>query len=234
MTAGELLGIVRADYLDDATAPFNWSDASLLREIGRAQQQACYRQDLRHLFDAESFTITVTDGVRSYPLDAPILRLEEVAFDGTQLTHTTRADLDAFHHGWRNNAPGKPQRFYVTGRTLYLDRDPGPDQDGLLLTLQVWREPAVAPTDMADDDDLEWLSDPEQLAHWVCFKAYSRRDEDTQDKAKALEHLALFNATFGAEVPAQARAELLAYPPTLTFRPAISSRTSLTIDSDTW
>lgn len=234
MTAGELLAIIRADYLDDAIEPYLWPDTALLREIGRAQQQACYRQDLRHLFDADTFKLTVTEGVRTYPLDASILRLEEVAFDGTQITHTTRADLDAYHRGWRNNAAGTPLRFYVTGRTLFLDRDPGPDQDGLLLTLQVWREPLTLPLDMMEGDDLEWESDQEQLAHWVCFKAYSRRDEDTYDKDKSLEHLALFNATFGAEVPAQARAELLAYPPTLSFRPALTARTSLNSDHDTW
>lgn len=220
MTAGDLLAIIRADYLDDAVDPYSWSDAFLLREIGRAQQQACWRQDLRHLFDAESFRLTLAEGRQDYPLDPLILRLEEVSLNGTPLIHTTFADLDARWIGWRDYAAGTPKQFYVQGRTLYLDRAPDAALDGETVTLQVWRMPFTDPADLTAGDDLEWEDDPEQLAHWVCFRAYMRRDEDTQDKQKAGEHLALFNATFGAEVPAKARAELLAYSPELNFTPA--------------
>lgn len=219
MTAGELLAIVRELHLDDTTEPYNWSDAFLLREIGRAQQQACYRQDLRHLYDDESFSHTVVEGVRSYALDPAILRIDEVQFDGEPLTFTTRSMLDLSRPGWRNTADGIPVSFYVQGRKLYLDRAPSVAEDGLTLSIYAWREPLTTPADLVADDDLEWEGDPEQLAHWVAYRAFLRRDEDTQDKENAKLHLDLFNATFGAEVPAQARAELLAYPGEIAVSP---------------
>lgn len=232
MTAGELLTIIRADYLDDAVGPNSWSDEFLLREIGRAQQQACYRQDLRHLFDADSFRLTLTEDQRSYALDPLILRIEEVSLAGVPLYHTTLADLDARWVGWRDYAAWTPRQFYIQGRTLYFDRAPDSSLDGLIVTIQAWRLPFADPIDLSSEDELEWELDTEKLAHWVCFRAYMRRDEDTQDKVKAAEHLELFNATFGAEVPAKARAELLAYPAELNFAPA--RRRALLGDAEEW
>jgi hypothetical protein len=220
MTAGDLLAIIRADYLDDDVTPYAWSDAFLLREIGRAQQQACWRQDLRHLYDNESFAVTVTEGVRSYALDPLILRIDEILFDGEPLIFTTRAMLDLSRPGWRNTVDGIPVSFYVQGRKLYLDRAPSAAEDGLALSIHAWREPLIDPMDLGEHDDLEWTNDPEQLAHWVAYRAFLRRDEDTQNKEHAKLHLDLFNATFGAEVPVQARAELLMYPADLTIAPA--------------
>ena len=217
MTAGELLAIIRADYLDDVVGSENWSDTQLLREIGRAQQQACYRQDLRHLID--SFQIMLIEGQRGYELDPVVLRLDDVSFAGVPLIFTTRAAMDQCCYGWRNYEPGIPKRFYVMGRTLYMDREPSINEDGLMLDIQHWRLPLILPEELAKDDDLEWINDPEQLAHWVAFRAFMRRDEDTQDKEKAAEHPALFNASFGAEVPAQARSELLAQPDTIGVKP---------------
>lgn len=230
MTAGELLAIIRDDYLDDGVGTQNWTDEFILREIGRAQQQACYRQDLRHLFD-DSFTLTITEGQRSYPLDPLILRLDVVLFDGSPIEHTTRARLDTFTPGWRNYASGPPARFYIQGKTLYLDRVPGVNEDGLTLSLSGWREPDIEPADLTESDDLEWTNDPEKLAHWVAFRAFMRRDEDTQDKEVAKMHLDLFSVAFGAEVPAQARSELLTNPDTIGVQPM---RSRPFLSDDTW
>jgi hypothetical protein len=219
MTAGDLLAIIRYDYLDDAVEPYAWRDELLLREIGRAQQQACWRQDLRHLFD-ESFSISLIEGQRSYPLDPLILRIEQITLNNVPLLFTTRADLDARLWGWRTFSDGAPERFYIDGRTLKLDRAPSATEAGSALALHVWRGPLTDPADITVDDDLEWEHDPEQLAHWVCHRAYLRRDEDTQNKEASMQHLAMFSATFGAEVPAKARAELLMYPADLTIAPA--------------
>jgi hypothetical protein len=229
MTAGELLAIVRASYLDDvadtadadeAALVYRWSDETLLREIAMAQRQACYRQDLRHLFDdttAELCSITLAEGVASYPLDARILRLHEVLYGGEVLPHLTQAVLDQVYSGWRSWAAGAPRGFYVIGRTLRVVPTPSASEDGETLALAVWREPLCDPD---SEDDLEWTLDPERLAHWVAYRAFSVPDLDSVQASQAANHLALFERAFGPEVPAQARAELLAFPPELSFTPA--------------
>lgn len=221
MTAGELLAIIRADYLDDVVVPYNWETASLLREMARAQQQACWRQDLRHFFDSASFNITLVEGRRDYALDPAILRIESVRYgaDKTLLRHVTQTELDRRNMIWILADAGPPTAFYIEGRSLYLDRTPSAVEADEVLQLAVWHGPLTEPTDITESDELEWEQDTEKLAHWVAYRAFMRRDEDTHNKELAQMHLALFEQAFGAEVPARARAELLTHPAETPFSP---------------
>lgn len=222
MMAGDLLTIIREDYLDDASdadvpsEDARWSDAYLLRQISEAEKQACWRQDLRHLFDDETpgiCQIDVTAGTQHYDLDRRILRLQDVYFDGQRLTHVTQRGLEAVGFDWRDADQGVPYRFFITGRKLTLERPP---MTSGTLALAVWREPLDQRTEY---DELEWPTDQEALAHWVCFRAFMRPDEDSTRPQLAMEHRALFESTFGPEVPAKVRADLLAYPDTLHLSP---------------
>lgn len=222
MLAGDLLTIIRDDYLDDvsdAEVPAEdrrWSDAYLLRQIYEAEKQACWRQDLRHLFDDTTEAIcqiAVTAGTQSYDLDARILRLQHVYLGDERLTHVTQRGLEAVGYDWHGHDQNTPYRFFVTGRRLTLECPPAADAT---LTLAVWREPLAQ---AAADDDLEWPTDQEALAHWVCYRAFMRPDEDSSRPKLAMDHRALFESTFGPEVPAKVRADLLAYPDTLHLSP---------------
>lgn len=224
MTYAELISIVRNDLLDDIVPgsdagyeDSNWSKSFLLREAINAAKQASYRQDLRHIFD-ESFRITLKTGVKSYALDPAILRIEEITLNGAPLRHVHLGTLDTHSRGWRDYEAGTPTKFYIRARTLFLDRVPSAAYSGAKLALKVWREP-YSTGDI--DDEIEWDIDVEKLGHWIAFKAFNRRDEDTQDGKKAAEHLMLFNMAFGDEVPARVRMELLQTPPTVTFSPQI-------------
>lgn len=224
MTYGELISIIRSDLLDDIIPGTNegyensaWSADFMLRETINAVKQACYRKDLRHIYD-ESFRIRLKAGVKSYSLDPEILRIEEITLDGCPLFHTSLQYLDGRVLGWRDYDEGTPRRFYIRGRTLILDRAPSQAYGSTRLFLKVWREPFATST---VNDEIEWDMDVEKLGHWVAFKAFSRRDEDTQDPKKAVEHLTLFNMAFGEEVPARVRLELLQMPDTMPIAPHI-------------
>lgn len=220
MTAAELLAIIRADYLDDALEPHNWSDAFLYREIGRAQQEACWRGDLRHFFDTSTSDIcevSVTAGIRAYALDPRILRIQTARLGTVVLEHTTQAALDERAFNWRGATYGSVSRFFINGRTLYFDYLP----TAATLYLEVWRSPLLVPSEIETeaDEELEWTDSQEDLAHWVAFRAYSRRDEDTHNQQAALEHRAMFDSVFGEEVKPRERLDLLRYPEYLDMGP---------------
>lgn len=221
MTPYELIHIIREEFLDDVSDSVDvddtdllYKDSMLLRLIGEAQRQACFRQDLRHLFDketAELCEIQLVAGQMDYALDARILRLHRVLCDGEILHHITEAWMDAARARWRDST-GEPRLFFVTERTLSLDRPPSAGS----LALEVWREPLMAPN---MHDELEWTLDPEKLGHWVAFRAFMRPDIGQEKMALSKMHRDLFDQAFGAEVSAKARAELLAYTD-LNFGPA--------------
>lgn len=217
MYASELLSIVREDFLDDAAnaldgdeAGYRFSTPTLLRHIGEAQRQACYRQDLKHLFDSttpEICEIAITAETSSYLLDPRILRIEVARLAASYpLQHVSRAWMEANRPTWRWAEAGTPSRFFIIGRILYVDPIP---LTSSTLYLSVWREPLETPD---ADSELEWTLDPEKLAHWVAFRCFLKPDEDSYNEKLAAEHRALFDLAFGTEVPARARADLLAYP----------------------
>jgi hypothetical protein len=228
MTPADLIAILREDYIDDISdvedpdrLEFSdgvaFSTSYLLREIGTAQRQACYRQDLRHIFDedtAEICTVPIVANQQSYTLDSRILRLHQVRLDDDVLTHITQAWLDSTGFNWRQ-ASGTPRQFFVTGRKLTLDNPPTTGN----LNLSVWREPLAAPQ---IHEELEWTAEPEQLCYWVASRAHQRPNTNIYDIKRAAEYRAMFDNAFGPEVSAQVRAELLAYP-ALNFGPAASS-----------
>jgi hypothetical protein len=222
--ASALRDIVREDLLDDASdadagydSDARWSDTFLLRQIGEAQRQACYRKDLRHLYDTETSaicSIAVVAGTQSYALDRRILRLHEVRLGDRVLAHTSRARLDEVGHGWRSTALTRtPDSFFVTARTLTLDAMPAVAGT---LALSVWREPLADP---AATDALEWLDEPEMLGHWVAHRAFMIPDEDLYDPERAAMHLALFNQTFGEPIAARERLDILGAPEDLWLHP---------------
>lgn len=225
MTAAELLAIIRDDYLDDAVGgtggvDYNWSDAFLYREIGRAQQEACWRQDLRHFFDTSTSAIcqiTVAAGTRTYTLDSRILRIHQALLGTVVLEHVTQAHLDERAFDWRGATYGNVKRFFINGRTLFFDYLPTAGT----LNLEVWRGPLLGPSEIAAsaDEELEWTDSQEDLAHWVAFRAFSRREEDAYDPRRAADHRALFDSVFGQEVKPRERLELLRYPDFLSFGP---------------
>ena len=233
MTPEDLIPIIREAYLQDVSDALDadlsqmFSDDWLLREISTAQRQACLRQDLKHIYDEglviyddvtkNLCSIPLVSGQATYPLDSRILRLDEVRIGDDLLVHTTKAALDAASPSWRQMVPGTPQWFVVTGRTLRLVPAPTIAVAADPLSLSVWRLPLSDPD---FSDELEWPGETEQFGHWVAFRAFSVPNSGFDEPERAARERMLFDAEFGKEVPAQARAELLAYPSKTDLGPA--------------
>jgi hypothetical protein len=242
MTPADLIALAREDLLDDCpnvASPteqdYRYPTAFLLRATGDAQREACHRQDLKHLFDdttADVCTIAVTAGWVSYALDARILRLASVrlALVEHPLIHLTPTQVRDDH---RHDLVSQPTGFCVLGRSLVLNRKPVTLDT---LNLAVWRDPV---TDPNLTDELEWTREPEKLAHWLAYRAFLRPDEDrkeadTMNMERAKYHRLAFDAAFGPEVSAQARADLLAYPPAVSFASFSRERHSSFISCCDW
>lgn len=228
MTPNELIDIIRSEYLDefldDATSSVIAESSVknktpfLLREIGTAQRRACWRGDMRRIFDdstAAICTVTLAAGTQSYDLDPRILLIDTAVYDSELLTHTTRPILDALL-SWRSYEAGPPCNFYIQGRKLILDREPGTAEAGDTVSLSVWREPLANPE---MQDELEVDLDPEALAGWVAYRAFLRPNQDKARQDLARHHLHAFDSYYGAEVPKPARDAMLAAPPFMSFGP---------------
>jgi hypothetical protein len=233
MQAGDLIAIIREDDLDDVTDPcaaegddsaYAWSDLVLLRHLAEAQRQACHRRDLRVIRDQTTpatCEIPLLADQGAYALDHRVLRIDRARVgpwtSGIDLLHTTSTQLNNADIRWRTRVGSTPAMFIVEGNIIVLHPKPDATLAGEKLRLAVWREPLLDALEA--DDELELPGDQRLLGHWVCYRAYSRRDEETYNPKAAAEHLALFERAFGPPVEARVREELLRVPDSLALVP---------------
>lgn len=201
MKASDVIEIVN-DELDDTTDGTLWTEAIKLKYLSEAQQEACMRADLiwdtaRASVQAEATKITI---------DSKINRIVWAGWDdGTTvqpLEPIGEADADRRTPKWRTYT-GVPTHFIQKPRAVRLYYPPAAAGT---LRMEVYRQPLV--TDLTMGSDLEipdrWAP---LLRHWVQFRAYTKRDAETEQLKRAAANEALFTAAFGARPTVYAQVE---------------------------
>lgn len=190
MAISDLVARVREEILDDAVAPYLWSDASLIRYANEAVTEACLRAPLINRIATQAVTI----GEATYTLNssAKQVLLIKLVSTNSPLTQTTIAELDAFvGQDWRDQQ-GTPSHFVkqahkitlypkpVAADTLYISTTNTPDDDFDL------------------DDDID-ASMQHGLLYYIAYKAFLKNDADTYNPNRASEFLGLFDRYFGPQ-----------------------------------
>lgn len=203
MTLDELIAEARLRLDDDAIGQNKWSDEDLSRFANEAERQACLRAQLIVDDYTDSLTLlALVEGTVHYPLHASIYRvlgarLEET---GKPLVERGLEQLDRESETWRSREGSTPSEYVIEtwtrGRLRYR-AVPMPSED-VEVRLTVARFPR---------NDMGAGSIPEiamqhhlGLVDWVCYRAYSQRDADKYDPAKAKDHETAFTEAFG-ELP---------------------------------
>lgn len=121
MTGAEIILAAREDFLDDAVAPFLWSDTLLERYLNLAEAEACRRASLllddTTAEDSEATplplcSLTVVADTSSYVISKKILRILTCVPASTSrpIEKKTEDWLDEFYTTWRS-AEGDPVYF---------------------------------------------------------------------------------------------------------------------------
>lgn len=216
MNLTELVLIAR-DWLDDENEPYLWGDDKLKRWANEAQEEACLRT--RFLTDnatSEVCTITLVDGQAVYPLHPSIVVVRRFEYRqvGASLPvlmgRTTTAWLDSHGCGEWTGLTGKPSRVAqdLRARNIRLDRIPTADDLGTI-NLNVWRRP-LGSEQLEGGNDVPVIDSAFhiQLAHWICYRAFLKKDDEAYDGRRAADHLAQFEAAFGHKPTLQRLIEL--------------------------
>ena len=209
--------IVQArEWLDDEREPYLWTAEQLTRWANEAQLQVALRT--RCLVDATTAdvcTVNVVAGQAAYPLHPSIVLVRRFQYDRTgsapEVLRRVNANLLDRHEGGRwTSLTGRPWRVAQDLRSRYfrLDRIPTADDVGTI-TMTVWRKPLdseqlEAETDEPVVDEAHHLN----MAHWVCYRAYLKRDEEAYNPNESARHLQQFDAAFGQAPTLQRLIEL--------------------------
>lgn len=200
MNRGQLRELLRSAYLDDTAEPYLWGDDLLDGFIEEAQQEAAIRS--RSLVDTQELPLVAGQG--SYTLAAATLDITRFRVPGAgSLERTSLEELD--ESGSWEQRQGRPTHFAFTSTQFSGDgvliAYPAPGSASTA-TLTIQRLPVA----LADDN-----SEPELPAHqhlflldWAAFRAFSLRDSDAEDQARATQHASAFADVFGDRLDATA------------------------------
>lgn len=218
MLAEDLIEIARVEWLDDVLDIAGGDDsdaaatnAQLLRWLGEAEVEACRHGDGKLIWDDTTEAICqipLIEGVSRYTLDRRILAIESIQISGVALAQVRWDELIT-------STGAAPSQFAIRGTTLALNNPARAEDELTPLVLAVWREPLAAPAlDEAPEIDSAMHH---ELVHWLGWRFFSLANTAVRDDARAQQHLALFERTFGQAVRADTWRHRLESPPALTL-----------------
>ena len=195
------------EWLDDEALPYLWTDESLIRWANEAQDEACLRT--RFLVEDDSpavCDIPLVVGQVSYPLHPSIIVARRVEYRHPDrlpevLRRTTTTWLDRNVGGHWTSHEGRPCAVVQDLRRRHLRLNRIPDASALgMLRLTVWRRPLEAERlEVGSDEPVIDEAFHLKLAHWICHRAFLRKDSEAHDPQRAAEHLAIFEGEFGTK-----------------------------------
>jgi hypothetical protein len=202
----QLIDVFRARAFDTA-APYLWSDDEVQEYLDDAHNEAADRALLlRDTTTAEICEIAVEAGTASYELDPRILRVERAKLDlgRRPLEITSIAVLDSQLPGWASMT-GRPGMVAIEAEGAgWLATLVGKPVEADTLRLHVYRLPLASLAADACEPEIPSRLHV-RLVDWMMFRAYSKKDAETQDATKASEHAAMFTTAFGERIDSNVR-----------------------------
>lgn len=213
MNAGDLENEFRL-LVDDSSDPPLWSSAEFLRWLNEAEVQACRRARL--LVDSQNKTapnnvcrITLATGTAFYAVDSRVIYIRKASLVGRSLPlePVDYRDMDQCSPGWESHSGtiASYVRGLDTGKFRPY-RIPAAANNGNFIDFVVVRQPLAEMAGPGDSPEIN-ARYHRALLDWVCYRAYSKKDTETEDEGRALKHLATFEAEFGTREKASALEE---------------------------
>lgn len=193
----------------DASKPWSnddtgllWSNDEICQYADEAQQELFIRRNKKDDTTAAVTQIAVVASTAIYPFDKRILAIERVKFidsaaDEFVLDKTTHQTLDHLRSNWQKDDDGVVDEYIedFENRSITLYRTP---QLAGTLFLTVRRLPLLRlswPTRhvlIETDDENQY-----DLLDWMMFRAYMKRDAETENPDLAGIHKTLFDERVG-------------------------------------
>ena len=201
------LSALARTQLDDTDQPPLRSDELLLEYLREAVVEACTRSRFYLSRDltpidvlADATEITLPTGIQE--IDRALFRRPGFPDYNMELTNVYEMDRRIPH--WRGFQPAAVSRWLSLDETfLKATPIPSPANDAQIV-LEAWIIPNYEVSDITFGDWDAWLDSLpiprtqwRDLLHWIQYRAYQRRDEETYSPQMSTQHLALFNVAFG-------------------------------------
>lgn len=185
MTSGDLLALFRSE-MNDAEAPYLWSDLEVYGYIDDAQKMFCRKTDgISDATKAKVVNITVTpdtDWVKTHP-SIKLIRRATRMDTGRPIDVINNQDM--LDRGWYFDGSKGPVKALVVGEEQHKAQVYPISNETMTIRLLVYRLPLEL---IEGDQDFEIIERHHRhLLLWVKSLAYLKQDAETYDKSKANE-----------------------------------------------
>ena len=174
MTTSEMLTELREVLADDLPT-YGFSPARVLAYLNEGQEKFC--EDTGFFTDTSTFTVLTEVGVVSYPLDARIIRVEDVYIGARQLRKLVGSRPPA--------TASEPMCWRTNKATGVLTVWPAPET-AVAMQLWAWRYP------LADISSTAAPEIPKRMhracIEWAAYKCYGHHDKELEGGTEALKH----------------------------------------------
>lgn len=192
MTSGELLDLFRVE-MNDAEAPYLWTNAFVTDAINEAQVEFARKTDgIPDATTPEVTEIEIVAGTDTYQLHEKVLKIRAArrADNGRPIEVVNVEDM-ASRNMYFDGLPGELKALVIGMDEYGVQAWPMP-ASSLVAKLTVFRMPLA---DIVGDQEFEIAARHHRyLLHWVKHLAYSVQDAETFDKTKAADFEDKFNA----------------------------------------
>jgi hypothetical protein len=185
MNSTEILEVFREE-MNDAVAPYLWSDALIYRYLDDAQKMFCRKTEgIEDSSTAEITRLEVVPATDWYATDRRILKVRK-AYEVATGREIPIVNMEvAGKEGLRFDGRPGPMKALVTGLEKNKLRAWPMPSTAMLVDLSVFRLPLVTITDDGDQeleiDEQHHLS----LLMWMKHKAYGKEDAETFNRRKS-------------------------------------------------
>ena len=241
MNIGQLIDIVRFDYLDDNpdgdVKKYLWDDEFMFRAFTEAERQACNRQNLLFEDSVDEYTkINLVDGKSTYDIPQKVTCIEYVGFEDTVISRQSKHEVERNNPAWRTltGMTGKVINYVVRGHKIRFIPSPDTDDAGKKVSLEIFRLPDLDLTNLSSVPEIpeEYHRD---LIYWVLHEAYKKQDSDRFDQERSDYFLGRFSQVFGEYISAEVRLNQMQQRKSLHLRPQrYTSSMTRSSSSDDW
>lgn len=213
MNLAKLLATYRVRLDDRAESAQLYSDEDLVDNLNEAEAEAAERAWLLYDTTSPLCTIPTVVGQREYPIDPVVFEVRTATIVG-QKKPLDRNGYDAVLQTIRDPGIALDYGVDLFGSQLQLVLDRSPLVAGEI-QLGVYRRPLL-PMALADADTVSPeipASHHTNMLHWALYLAYSTRDSDAGDAAKAQTAFDKFEQFFGPKIDANTRRQQLRHRP---------------------
>ena len=191
---------------DDAVAPYHVTNGVLAKFASEAEREACIRAKL--IYDNTTpiyTTLAVLPGVSTYALDPLVQDIDHGSFrnvDSTRWHKVTLCGMTQIEDNcdWQNRRAPRPCSLVHLSPIRSVRLWPEPSMAGTL-SLSVYRLPVFDMEEMDDEPEIP-IEHHDGLVSWMLYRAYSSKDSEMEDPARAAAALNEFTARFGERATA--------------------------------